>query len=239
MSSVIAQASDSVPRYFTLPDFIATFPFNLRVNPHYQNHARPSYEWLDSFGVHPNVKHRDAFQAMDFALLTAMCYPDADGKQFRILCDYINALFAFDDLTDEGALRKDGDGTRKASDIVMKALHDPKAFKTPFKVGNVFSRYFDCYFKPRCLSLILMYEAWVYSFWGRALDLGVSQGCQRRFIETTDLYVCAVHEQVMNRAENKILDIEDFIELRRDTGALKVRSSRTDRHDPILTSLSY
>lgn len=115
-------------------------PFTLRVNPHYAPHAKLSYEWLDSFGVHPNTKHRDAFQAMDFGLLTAMCYPDADEARFRILCDYINALFAFDDLTDEGSLRKDGEGTRRASDIVMNALCSPKTYKTSFKVGNVFAR---------------------------------------------------------------------------------------------------
>lgn len=78
---------------------------------------------------------------MDFALLTAMCYPDAPSDRFRILCDYINALFAFDDLTDEGVLRKDGQGTRKASDLVMDALRNPGAYSNDFKVGKVFAWY--------------------------------------------------------------------------------------------------
>ncbi|KAG9019249.1 hypothetical protein FRB90_004811 [Tulasnella sp. 427] len=199
MSSRIPETTITTARHFTIPDFVSMFPFILRINPYYASQAKISYDWLDSFGVHPNTKHRDAFQAMDFGLLTAMCYPDADKASFRILCDYINALFAFDDLTDEGALRKDGDGTKKASDIVMNALCHPETYETSFKVGKVFS-----------------------SFWGRALELGVSFGTQRRFIETTDLYVRAVHEQVVNRAKDKLLGIDDFIELRRDTGALKM-----------------
>lgn len=125
---------------YTLPDFIAQCPFPLRLNSHYETQAQVSYDWLDSFGVHSDDRHRQGFQAMDFARLTAMCYPEADRSRFRVLCDYINALFAFDDLTDEGALRKDGDGALAASNIVMKALEEPDAFVTPFRVGQVFSR---------------------------------------------------------------------------------------------------
>lgn len=73
-------------------------------------------------------------------MLTAMCYPDANPERFRLLCDFINALFAFDDLTDEGALRVDGQGTRKAVDIVMSALYDPTGYETTFRVGKVFAR---------------------------------------------------------------------------------------------------
>lgn len=60
------------------------------------------------------------------------------------------------------------------------------------------------------------------SFWGRALELDVPEAVQKRFLEYTELYVDAVHEQVKNRASDKILSIDEFIMLRRDTGALKV-----------------
>lgn len=54
-----------------------------------------------------------------------------------ILCDFINCLFAFDDLTDEGGLRKDDDGTKRANQIVMNALMDPFCYTTEFRVGEV------------------------------------------------------------------------------------------------------
>ncbi|KAG8980783.1 hypothetical protein FRB90_007487 [Tulasnella sp. 427] len=145
------------------------------------------------------ARKRAAFEACNFGLLTAMCYPDADHERFRVLCDYINCLFAFDDLTDEGGLRKDGSGTKKASDIIMNALAHPFSFETEFRCGRVFA-----------------------SFWGRAVELGCSVGTQRRFLEYTDLYVQAVHEQVLHRARNYIPPLEEFIRLRRDTGALKM-----------------
>lgn len=53
-----------------------------------------------------------------------------------VLCDFINCLFAFDDLTDEGHLKKDGEGTRKASDVFMEALRYPEIPQTGFKVGE-------------------------------------------------------------------------------------------------------
>ncbi|KAG8908273.1 hypothetical protein FRB99_007806 [Tulasnella sp. 403] len=185
--------------YYLIPDFIGYSPFNLRVNPHYQPLAAISEKWLDDHKVHPSPKKRAAFEACNFGLLTAMCYPDADYARFRVLCDYINCLFAFDDLTDEGGLRKDGTGTKKASDIIMNALHHPFAYQTEFRCGQVFA-----------------------SFWGRAVETGCAPGMQRRFLEYTDLYVQAVHEQVLNRAQGHIPTIDSFIELRRDTGALKM-----------------
>lgn len=66
-----------------LPDFIATCPFPLEVNPHYMPTARVSEDWLESQGVHPNAAHRQGFQKCNFGLLTAMCYPTADQERFR------------------------------------------------------------------------------------------------------------------------------------------------------------
>lgn len=185
--------------YYTITDFIEYSPYKLRVNPYYQPLAAISEQWLDDHQVHPSARKRAAFEACNFGLLTAMCYPDADYDRFRVLCDYINTLFAYDDLTDEGGLRKDGDGTRKASDIIMNAIAHPFTYETEFRCGQVFS-----------------------SFWGRAIELGCSPGTQRRFLEYTDLYVQAVHEQVLHRARDNILPLDEFIRLRRDTGALKM-----------------
>ncbi|KAG9030992.1 hypothetical protein FRB95_003272 [Tulasnella sp. JGI-2019a] len=134
LSSVHTQSS------YTIPDFISMSPSPLRVNPNYASTAQSSVEWLDSFGVHPNPTHRAAFRSMDFGMLTAMCYADANRERFRLLCDYINALFAYDDLADEGGLRIDGDGAQKAAEIIMECLRHPTVHNTPFKIGKVFSR---------------------------------------------------------------------------------------------------
>lgn len=100
--------------YYTITDFITYSPYKLRVNPFYQPVAALSEQWLDDHQVHPSARKRAAFEACNFGLLTAMCYPDADYERFRelwltflasivltfsllgVLCDYINCLFAFD-----------------------------------------------------------------------------------------------------------------------------------------------
>ncbi|KAG9039883.1 hypothetical protein FRB95_004355 [Tulasnella sp. JGI-2019a] len=184
---------------YIIPDFISISPSPFRVNPNYASTVLSSVEWLDSFGVHPNLKHRAAFRSMDFGMLTAMCYADANQERFRLLCDYINALFAYDDLADEGGLRKDGDGALKAAGIIMDCLRHSTTHDTPFKVGKIFS-----------------------SLWTRVLESGISAGANRRFLESTEMYLQAVHQHVVNRSQNKILDIESFIQLRRDNGALKM-----------------
>jgi len=135
-------STDSTPTKaltYHLPDFISMCLYSLETNPHYQKTAVISENWLHAHGVHPNQAHRRAFQDCDFGLLTAYCYPNADETRFRVLCDFINCLFAFDDLTDEGGLRVDADGTRRASDIVMGALCSPHTYETRFKIGRVFA----------------------------------------------------------------------------------------------------
>jgi hypothetical protein len=137
------RSTDGVPitptLTYKLPDFISVCQYPLRRNEHYDPVAVESENWLHAHGVHPNDQHRQAFLSCNFGLLTAYCYSEADRARFRVLCDYINCLFAFDDLTDEGGLRMDADGTRKASDIVMNALRQPYTYQTPFKIGRVFS----------------------------------------------------------------------------------------------------
>lgn len=138
---------------YTIPDFIAVAPTPKRVNAHYGSTVQISMDWLDSFGVHPNVRHRKAFQSMDFGMLTAMCYADANAERFRLLCDYINVLFAYDDLADEGALRLDGEGARRAAEVIMEVLNDTER-ETPFKCGRVFARWvFLFLISPTCALL--------------------------------------------------------------------------------------
>lgn len=61
-----------------------------------------------------------------------------------------------------------------------------------------------------------------HSFWSRTLEVGCAEGTQRRFINYTDLYVQAVHDQVMKRIQDEVPSIDEYLALRRDTGALKM-----------------
>ncbi|KAG8985178.1 hypothetical protein FRB93_006065 [Tulasnella sp. JGI-2019a] len=182
---------------FTLPDIIEYCPFEHKVNPHCAAASAESDAWFNSFEIHRGPKRAEFLRAK-FGLLTAMSYPDADHDHLRNCCDFMSWLFAFDDLTDDGGLRENIEGTKKAAQIMMQALKNPKTFRTEFKVGET-----------------------LRSFWERACSTA-SEGTQRRFIETTQLYVDAIYQQVVNRRHDQIPTIETFIQLRRDTSAVKL-----------------
>jgi len=127
------------PLTFQLPDFISICPYPLGINSRYHTTAVISDNWIHAHGVHLNEAQRRSYQDNDFSRLIAYGYPSANELRFRILCDYFNCLYAFDDLTDEGGLREDADRTQRAADIVMDSLRSPYTYETTFKLGRVFS----------------------------------------------------------------------------------------------------
>lgn len=69
--------------HYTIGDFVAYMPYKLAVNAYYQPVADLSEKWLDDHGVHPSARKKAGFEACNFGLLTAMCYPDSDYDRFR------------------------------------------------------------------------------------------------------------------------------------------------------------
>lgn len=84
--------------YYTITDFIEYSPYKLRVNPYYQPLAAISEQWLDDHQVHPSARKRAAFEACNFGLLTAMCYPDADYERFREYLSHTPCVYEFAEL---------------------------------------------------------------------------------------------------------------------------------------------
>lgn len=131
-----SSATKMTPSSFYLPDLERSSPFPLRSNLHYQPTASISNEWISGYGIHPNQAHRIGFESCAFGLLVSYCYPRADMERFRVLCDFINSLFAFDDLMDEEHLVRDVHGTRAVMDIAMNGLWHPETYQTDFQVGQ-------------------------------------------------------------------------------------------------------
>ncbi|KAG9009826.1 hypothetical protein FRB93_005097 [Tulasnella sp. JGI-2019a] len=203
---------------FVLPDLIGYCPFTLHVNPHYEAASAESDAWFDSFGIHRGSR-RDEFKIAKFGLLTAMSYAQADHAHLRNCCDFMSWLFAFDDLTDDGGLRENIDGMKKAAKIMMDALRNPKTYKTEFKVGETLRR--SVSHRAALPHGPLSHTVSTISFWERA-SATASEGTQRRFVETCQLYVNAIYQQVVNRRHDQIPTFESFIQLRRDTSAVKL-----------------
>ncbi len=93
------------------------------------------------------------------SILRAGTDADSASCQFTgVLCDFDNALFAWDDLTDEGGLRKDGSGTKKAADIIMNSLHYPFTYETEFKCGVCTAQGFHILLQGKESLAILMLQ---------------------------------------------------------------------------------
>ncbi|TBU21706.1 terpenoid synthase [Dichomitus squalens] len=180
------------PTSIIFPDLISPCPYPLRVNPHCQLASTESKRWLLQ-GCRLKKKKRAAFHGLRGGLLTAMCYPLADYEQLRVCCDFINYLFHLDNICDEMDDRR----TVSTSSEIIGALRDPRGFRASSAVGRL-----------------------TQSFWRRLTTTG-SQGAQRRFIETFELFFRAVTQQAKDRASGNIPDLESYIAMRRDTSGCK------------------
>lgn len=129
-------SSPFLPVTFTLPDIVALAPegSSARVNPHYAAEAKNSAEWLDSFDVFPDRARRLGFASMNFPWLSAAVYVEADAERYRLMADFMNWFFAYDDVADDGELPEDG---RK---VISDVLHRTNG-QTTFKCGKLFAEY--------------------------------------------------------------------------------------------------
>ena len=105
---------------FTLPDLHSMCPLEVATNIHYESAGKESRDWIDSFKVFRDEKHA-AFIASDNELLVAHAYPTAPRDRLRVCCDFINALFVVDEISD----MQDGDGALTTGMIYLNVLKDP------------------------------------------------------------------------------------------------------------------
>jgi hypothetical protein len=125
-------AFPSASTTFELPDLIEYCKFPLKISPYHPVVTDASTHWIGSYGVFKDKAFAARFFADRFDLCNALGFPDANEERFRLACDYINLLFVFDDVADDGDLKNSSERTRIAVDLLIKALHEPKGFKTSF-----------------------------------------------------------------------------------------------------------
>ncbi|CAE6511776.1 unnamed protein product [Rhizoctonia solani] len=191
-------ASATLPPQLHLPNVLAytSKVFGLECNPHYQQVEAESYAWYDSFGIGTDVK-RQKFCDAGFGLMTGLCYPDCDFAHLRVVMDFVLWLFSFDDLTDAGGLDSI-QGMKRAVEVTMKVLRDPTSQPPKFKVA-----------------------AMLHSYFTRMCQNG-SSATIKHFVDAVDFYTQAVFQQKVNRSADRTPTIEEYIQLRRDTSAMKI-----------------
>ena len=106
-----------------IPDFHALTPWRTSFNPHFAEAAAASSAWALSFDIFngpTSQKKLEIFQKNGGALLAAYVHPTAGAEGLRTACDFINLLYAIDELTD----CQDTVETERTARIVIRAIQD-------------------------------------------------------------------------------------------------------------------
>lgn len=140
MSDPIPSTEDAPPTHFVIPDILSYCPFPLRRSPYYEAASAESDAWFETFNVYEGLTLEKVRRAR-FTLICAGIYAQAIGHdEFRICCDFMNWLFSFDDLADDGDLKDDVGGMEKAARVSMQVLRE-KTCETDFKFAKILHRY--------------------------------------------------------------------------------------------------
>ncbi|KAG1856653.1 terpenoid synthase [Suillus subalutaceus] len=179
-----------------IPDTVtSTWPWPRRLNQYYSKVTVESAAWFASFKAFNSARALDAFERIDSDLVSCLGYPIASKAHVRSACDVMRIFFVIDEYSD---VSKPSD-VREQKNVAMDALHNPH--------------------KPRPKGEWVGGEI-VRQFWERTIQDASAQS-QKRFIATFELYLESMVQQANDRNEHCIRDIESYIDVRRDTVAMK------------------
>ncbi|QKX53798.1 uncharacterized protein TRUGW13939_00878 [Talaromyces rugulosus] len=177
-----------------LPDLFHSFLKDPPVlNPHYEEIGKESEKWLSRFcSLAPAMQKK--IKKCDFSYFVAIAAPYAPATKFRIMCDWGNWVFPFDDMFDDGNLRNEPE----------KSKHIMASFLQPFN-GD----------QPRDDERMRIVEA--HDDLAKRMFFACLPGVKRRYIHTMQLYVLGVLAHVCDHGAIENTSFEKMMELRRDS----------------------
>ncbi|KAH8111216.1 terpenoid synthase [Phellopilus nigrolimitatus] len=179
----------SLPISYKLPDLISMCNLSSSIHPRYKEAGAESAAWISSYEpLGPET--RAFFDKLDTAILSGLAYPYAGYKELRMCCDYINVLFAMDEVTDV----QNGADARKTVDIHIRALHGEQ-----YDDSAVSKMTLD--FRSRFLELFAL-----NSF--------------LRFLPNHENYANAVIREAERRDRYAVLSLKEYEEFRRVNGGV-------------------
>ena len=93
------------------------------ISPTYKQARQVSENWLIEKCGFVGEERRTITKG-DFSYFCAVATPKAGFERFRIFCDWVNWVFPFDDLFDNGRLKDNPDGARAILDNLIKCLYE-------------------------------------------------------------------------------------------------------------------
>ncbi|KAG1822454.1 terpenoid synthase [Suillus subaureus] len=179
-----------------IPDTASTWPWPRRLNQHYPEVKVESAAWFASCKAFNSARVLDAFERIHCDLMSCLGFPIASKVHLRNICDIMRILFVIDEYSD---VSKPSD-VREQKNTVMDALHNPHKPRPEGEwVGGEMTR----------------------QTWERTIRDASAQS-QKRFIAAFDLFLEATMRQAIDRSKHHIHDIQGYIDVRRDTIAMKI-----------------
>ncbi|GJJ12837.1 hypothetical protein Clacol_007082 [Clathrus columnatus] len=154
-----------------------------------------SANWIDSFKLFSPARQLK-FRLIDIGTLTALSYPLHSKEHFRIACDFMNLLFAVDDLSDN----LDPHDVRQLADTALDVILHPEKLsaESEHPVGHLHK-----------------------DFWER-LSTIASKTCLDRFVKSYRIYMNAMVQEAKERNVHSVrTSIEEYLKLRRGTSAIQ------------------
>ncbi|KAI1789483.1 terpenoid synthase [Ganoderma leucocontextum] len=196
MASHIDSPDEGPPLgYLPIPDMVADWPWQRKINPLYEEVAAEGNAWLRSF-LPFNLKSQHAFEKGDFGLLAALTFPDVPRDQLRTCVDLFNVFFLVDEYTDVEPAPK----VREIIEVSIDALHNPR--------------------KPRPDGEVIIGEV-VRQFWDRGRKT-VPHHNGEPFVASLVDYLHAVAAQAEARDSGTILRTADaYLAIRREDAGVR------------------
>ncbi|KAF2211343.1 hypothetical protein CERZMDRAFT_43531 [Cercospora zeae-maydis SCOH1-5] len=134
-----------------------------------------------------------------FCRFVAIAAPHAREFQFRTYCDWVNWVFPFDDLFDNGYLRADFIAAKQKMVALLTGTREDIT-QTPRE--------------DRCDLIEFHNGIW------RRIQATAPRGVQRRFLKTLHDFCDAVLDQVGNCSTNRLPTVEEILATRRQSAGV-------------------
>ncbi|KZT30005.1 terpenoid synthase [Neolentinus lepideus HHB14362 ss-1] len=178
---------------FVSPNLDTLRAFPLLCNPLYDIVRAESSKWIESFGHYlENPQKRDFLRSANFELLGSYTYPTADYEALRAICDWFNAIFVLDEITDD----QSGDDAAKTMQAHVDGLAgNPGDGSTVYKIFEDLGKRLRVRFGPKAFH---------------------------RFLASSEGYAKEVAREAQLRGEDKVLPFHDYVPFRRQISGVQI-----------------
>ncbi|KAF9058518.1 isoprenoid synthase domain-containing protein [Rhodocollybia butyracea] len=182
-----------------LEEAVSIFPDN-GMNPHYNEIQPQAREWINRFSKTVYGPKMQAFMdSCNFEILGTFCYPYADKDGLRAAMDLLNIMWLYDEYTDI----KNGRDAREAAVVVQHSLGNPE-------------------FDDRSWLCTVMKD-----FNAQHISRAGSNNASR-FIDHFCTYTTLVGREAEVRELNEVLDIREYIAMRREISGVRTAFDPTE-----------